>query len=129
MAQRYKPSLLLFFLHAGIIDLMKLLSVIILMWFGVLSFAAEPYRFIPVDNIPQPCAGHASVVDDQNRVIVLGGYSYFLEVFPVASNLIRIFDPKENKWSCSRVRIKIPRMYAAAVALSNNRILIVGGIG
>ena len=89
----------------------------------------KPYRYINIENIPQPCAGHTSVTLSDGRIYVLGGYGYFLDIIPVASNLIRIYDPAANNWSCSRVRIKVPRMYAAAIALPDDRILIVGGIG
>ena len=108
---------------------MKYLYVIILTILFTFPLYGKPYSFTSVENIPQPCAGHASVTINGGKVFVLGGYGYFLEVFPVASNLIRVYDPVDSSWYCSRVRIKVPRMYASAIALSGGRILIVGGIG
>ncbi len=92
------------------------------------TLVGKPYNFINTDSIPQPCAGHCSAVLSDGKIFVLGGYSYFLDVFPVASNLIRIYDPSSDTWSCSRVRINTPRMYAATLVLPGDRILIAGGL-
>ena len=107
---------------------MKRLSIFIILLICC-PLVSTPYHFSVIDSIPQPCAGHTSAVTSDNRVFVVGGYSYFLEVFPVASNLIRIYDPAEKKWKCSRVRVKYPRMYAAMLALPGDRFIIAGGIG
>ncbi len=86
-------------------------------------------EFKYTDSIPQPTAGHCSATSDKCKVYAIGGYGYFLELLPVASNLIRIYDPETEKWSVSRARLRTPRMYASAGITKDGEIIIAGGIG
>ena len=91
-------------------------------------YAQSISEFKYTDPLPQSCAGFASVKLNNGNTMVLGGYSYFLSLVPITSNLIRTYDCQQEKWSVSRVRINTPRMYFDAVALPDGKVILAGGI-
>ncbi|MBN2064769.1 MAG: hypothetical protein JW745_08195 [Sedimentisphaerales bacterium] len=77
--------------------------------------------------LPQPAAGIAAVRHAEN-IYAIGGYGYFMNAVPIASNLIRIYNTQTNSWSVSSYKLNTPRMYLAALGRPDGKIIIAGGI-
>ncbi len=101
----------------------------------LLSFSASLFAqatddfcsFSTTASLPQPAAGIAAVGHADN-IYVIGGYGYFMDAVPIASNLIRIYNTKTNSWSVSSCKLNTPRMYLAAIGRPDGKIFIAGGI-
>lgn len=88
----------------------------------------QQFGFNITDSLPQAGAGLAGVRADCGKIYVIGGYGYFLNMIPVASNLVRVYDIEQGKWEVSRAKLRTPRMYSGSAICGENSIVVAGGV-
>lgn len=71
--------------------------------------------------------GAAAPLPD-GRILVSGGYGRpWKDVPPSALNSVQIYDPRSGRWE-SAAPMMLPRARHSAVALSDGRVAVIGGI-
>lgn len=93
-------------------------------------FDPKTNRFTAVAAMPSPRMGHTASLASDGKVIVTGGLTDMSSATNAVTSALRnihIYDPATNNWT-SGPSMRIPRSTHSAIALGNDRFLLIGGI-
>ncbi|MBN1766226.1 MAG: hypothetical protein JW860_13280 [Sedimentisphaerales bacterium] len=90
---------------------------------------SRPFYFKATADMPAGTVAHSAVVLANGDVLVTGGYGKLFGKLPVATNLARIYDHKQNAWRITKNPMNVGRFSHASIRLDSGKVLIVGGRG